>query len=73
MTHAIKRAYVRRYSDNGQITAYVEWSNGARTEATLRRVEGRKGRPADFTFGEHMHALFGNAKRSGLKLQRENW
>lgn len=28
----ITRAYVRHYSDNGQTKAYVEWSDGSRTE-----------------------------------------
>lgn len=26
----IKAAYVRRYTDNGQVSAYVEWSDGSR-------------------------------------------
>lgn len=27
----ITKAYIRDYSDNGQRTAYIEWSNGGRT------------------------------------------
>lgn len=68
----ITRAYVRRYSDNGQIVAYVEWANGARTESTLRVLDIGRNRRA-VTFGSHMHALFARAKASGLRLQRETW
>ena len=28
----ITAAYFRRYTDNGQTKAYVEWSDGSRTE-----------------------------------------
>lgn len=68
----IKRAYVRRYSDTGQIVAYVEWANGSRTESTLRRFDIGRGRIA-VTFGTHMHQLFARAKAAGLTLQRETW
>ena len=69
----ITRAYVRCYSDTGQTTAYVEWSDGSRTESTIRCREGLHGRPNDLTFGAHMHALFARAKREGVKLTRETW
>lgn len=70
----MKRIYVRRYRDNGQVTAYAEWLDGSRTESSLARAcGGPVGYGWRFTFGEHMHALFTRAKREGLKLQRETW
>lgn len=33
----ITRAYVRRYRDNESTVAYVEWSDGSRTEGRLDR------------------------------------
>jgi hypothetical protein len=68
----ITRIYVRRYSDTGQIVAYVDWANGSRTEATLRTFDIGHNRQA-VTFGTHMHALFASAKAAGLRLQRETW
>lgn len=68
----IRRIYVRRYRDNGQTVAYVEWSDGSRTESTLATFCARRGRVFR-SFGEHMHALFAAAKRQGLSLQRETW
>lgn len=74
MTKQIKRIYVRRYRDNGQVTAYVDWSDGSRTEGTVDKVrQWRKPSFVAFDFGEHMHALFNRAKATGLKLQRETW
>lgn len=72
MRRTIKRTYVRRYRDNGQIVAYVDWSDGSRTESTLRTFTARRSRVFR-TFGEHMHALFNRARREGLTLQRETW
>lgn len=70
----IKRIYVRRYRDNGQVTAYVDWSDGSRTENTADRFrQWRKPSYVAFDFGEHMHALFNRAKREGLHLQLETW
>ena len=34
----IKRIYVRRYRDNGQVTAYVDWSDGSRTVHAATRA-----------------------------------
>lgn len=63
----IKRVYVRRYSDNGDTVAYVEWFDGSRTEARLRWFGLTR------RFGDHMHALLKRAAREGLKLERETW
>ena len=52
-------AYVRTYSDSGQTKAYVEWSDGSRTE----------GEPDD----AFMEALFERAKREGVKVRHEVW
>ena len=66
-----KRIYVRRYSDNGQVTAYAEHDKG-RTEGTAHS-EGTRRRGYLPAFGEHMHALFAAANRQGLRLERETW
>lgn len=75
MTKQIKRIYVRRYRDNGQATAYVDWADGSRTESSLSRLYyAPLGRGEyTFTFGQHMHALFNRAKREGLHTQFETW
>ena len=72
MTNSIKRVYVRRYRDNGQLTAYVDWADGSRTEASPAMF-ARKRSCYVFTFGTHMHALFARAKREGLRMERETW
>ena len=55
----ITKTYIRTYTDNGQTTAYVEWSNGSRTEGPEN--------------GAHMRALLQRAQRLGLPLIRETW
>lgn len=70
MTWKIKRAYVRTYSDSGQVTAYVDWTNGSRTEG---RVCSRAGDPPQEPAGEHMRALFAAALRQGLSVEHETW
>lgn len=70
--NTITRIYVRRYSDTGQLVAYVEWSNGSRTVGPLTHTNHPK-RLSLPTFGSHMHALMGNAHRAGLRLVRETW
>ena len=55
----IKRAYVRHYSDNGQTVAYIEWSDGSRTEGNRN--------------GLHMKELFKRAERDGLTIERVTW
>jgi hypothetical protein len=51
----ITAAYVRTYSDSGQTVAYVEWSDGSRTE-------GEPDNP-------HMQALLARAKRDGVNVK----
>lgn len=68
----ITRIYVRRYRDNGQTTAYVDWADGSRTEGTLKPFDCGHGQIV-LTFGPHMHALFSHARRQGLHLTRETW
>ncbi len=58
-TTTISKAYIRHYTDNDQHTAYVEWSDGGRTE----------GEPEN----GHMLALFARAQREGLNITRETW
>jgi len=52
-------AYVRTYTDSGQTKAYVEWSDGSRTE----------GEPGD----PFMEQLFDRAKREGVRVRHEVW
>lgn len=61
----IRRAFTRFYSDNRQLNAYVEWSDGSRTEGAAHAPK----RPA----GAHMNALFDRAKRDGLTITHEVW
>lgn len=35
MKRNIKRIYTRRYRDNGQTVAYIDWDDGSRTEAGM--------------------------------------
>lgn len=62
----IIRVYTRRYSDTGQTMAYVEWSDGSRTEGNARSYSRAP-------IGTHMQALFDQALREGLKIERETW
>lgn len=55
----ITKIYVRKYRDNGQTKAYVEWSNGGRTEGSPKNT--------------HVVALFARAEREGLTVTREIW
>lgn len=66
--HTIKKAYTRYYRDNKQRCAYIEWSNGSRTEG---KAEMYYGLPVPV--GEHMGALFDRALREGLTIEREVW
>ena len=76
MIAKINKAYVRRYSDSGQVTAYVEGvddkGKSFRTEAAPY-AQQRKNAPMTVTFGHHMHALFARAAREGVRLRRETW
>ena len=55
----IIKAYIRDYSDNGQTTAYIEWSDGSRTEGSVNSA--------------HIQALFRRADREGITVNRETW
>jgi hypothetical protein len=63
MTRQITRTYLRTYSDTGQKTLYVEWSDGARTECEAERA----------TKSEHMRALLARAQREGVNLEHQTW
>lgn len=75
MIAKITRAYIRRYSDNKQTTACVEWidSNGktGRTEAPCDQ-DYTFGRPY-LTAGPHMDVLMVRALREGCTIERETW
>lgn len=70
MIKQITRAYIRRYSDSGQETAYVEWIDN-------RGKAGRTEGPCQFSdcipIGGHMQALFERAIREGIKIECETW
>lgn len=59
----IIKAYVRKYSDNEQITAYVEWTD----------ARGRTGRTEGKPGNAHMLALLARAEREGLTVSKEVW
>lgn len=69
MIASIQKAYTRLYRDNGQLTAYVEWTD---TRGRQGRTEGpaiQPKRPA----GVLMAALFARAMGEGVTLQHEVW
>lgn len=53
------RYYIRRYSDNGQTTACVEWSDGSRTEGDPK--------------SEFMIRLMARADDDGAPFEYQNW
>ena len=57
------RSYIRRYSDSGQTTAYVEWID----------VKGQSGRTEGDPRGTHMRALMDRADREGAPFHYEVW
>lgn len=59
----ITKAYIRTYSDSGQVTAYAEWID---QYGKTGRTEGKPG-------NAHMQALFARAKREGVEVAREVW
>jgi hypothetical protein len=63
MIKRITRAYIRTYTDNGQVTAYVEWID---EQGASGRTEGKRG-------NAHMKALFDRAKREGVTVECEQW
>ena len=68
MQSRITRAYTRYYRDNGQLTAYVEWSDRSRTEGPAELYHG-----VPVPTGEHMGALFDRALRNGITIEHEVW
>lgn len=59
----ITKAYVRTYSDSGQVTAYVEWVDN---KGKTGRTEGKEDNP-------HMQALLKRAQREGVEVERQRW
>ena len=64
----IKRIWTRYYRDNKQCKAYVEWSDGARTEGKAHKV-GKQYLPCHV----HMIALFERGLEQGLHCKHETW
>lgn len=73
MIERITRAYVRHYRDNGQTTAYVEFTDHAgkwgRTEAPVLADRGTLAQ----VYGLHMGALMARAICHGIEIERETW
>lgn len=63
MIATITAAYVRKYTDNGQTKAYVEWIDG----------KGRTGRTEGKPRNAHMQALLARAEREGVTVQKQVW
>lgn len=59
----ITKAYVREYTDSGQVTAYVEWID---TNGESGRTEGPPG-------NSHMQALLKRAGREGVNVVAQKW
>jgi hypothetical protein len=59
----ITKAYVRTYSDTGQVIAYVEWVDD---KGEAGRTEGRES-------NGHMIALLLRAEREGVTVERQRW
>lgn len=59
----IHAAYVRHYEDNGQTTAYVEWTD---TRGTQGRTQGN-------LHNIHMAALMRRAVREGVPVTKQVW
>lgn len=72
---SIVKAFIRRYRDNGLIKAYVEWSDGSRTESHPLKHKNSCFllRPSSLELGTHMEALFARARRDGLTVGVERW
>lgn len=63
MIDRITKIFTRRYSDSGQVTTYVEWTD---TRGTSGRTEGS-------AFKDHMRALIARGERQGVIPTREEW
>lgn len=64
----IVRVYTRHYRDNDSTKAYVEWTDGSRTEGEAEDYHG-----VLVPVGPHMGALFDRALANGLTIGREVW
>jgi len=64
----IVKAYTRHYRDNNSRKAYVEWSDGSRTEGNAELYHGIM-----VPVGTHMGALFDRALRDGIAIGKEVW
>lgn len=74
MIAKITAAYTRHYRDNGQTTAYVEWTDRRGKQGrTEGRVCSRDGDAPNTPAGPHMAALFARAKRDGVPITHEIW
>jgi len=63
MITKITKAYTRKYTDNGQLSAYVKWiDNNGKSGRT-------EGKPENF----HMAALFNRAQKEGVEITHEVW
>lgn len=70
MIARVTKAYVRRYSDSGQVSAYVEWTD---TQGRTGRTEGPADRRTLRPIGLHMTALFDRTRREGAPVTQERW
>lgn len=75
MIQRILRAYVRTYSDTGQVKAYVEFidefGRPSRVEGPAPGAKCHEcGQPHRST---HIAALFARAERDGLSIEDEMW
>ena len=68
MSRSIRRIYTCRYSDTGQLKAYVEWADGARTEGEAELYHG-----VPIPVGTHMGALFDAGLAAGLVPEHQTW
>lgn len=59
----IVRVYTRLYTDSGQKTLYVDWSDGSRTACDAELA----------VTSMHMRALVDSAVREGLEIEAEIW
>jgi len=63
MIARIDKVYTRKYTDNGQVKTYVEWTDN----------KGKSGRTEGDASNPHMQALIARAKREGVKHGQEVW
>ncbi len=59
----ITKAYIRTYTDSGQVKAYVEWKDD----------KGKAGTTEGDPENGHMKALLDRAKREKVKVETQKW